>query len=372
MGRFRKSLISGLLGGLLIAAAAIGICYIGGIEPSKFLEKDSAEVPAVTVISSAGEGTQSGTNASDISGEQQIEIPTEEQQGEVLVEEREEAESIHLLFAGDLFLTELLQEKYQRQGIEAAATTRLLERLEAADVFMLNQEFPFGTTGEAMEEKEYTFRIPPSYVTVLQELSVDMVTLANNHVLDFGREPLAETFATLDGAGIPYVGAGNDLSEAKQFKTLEVKGKTIGFLGASRVIPESSWAATKYQSGVFTTYDPTVLLEQIREAKEVCDFVVVCVHWGVERNTEPEDYQISLGRQYIDAGADAVIGSHPHVLQAMEYYQGKPIYYSLGNFIFSNRDYETAMVELTLTDEGCEAQWIPCVSTANQMDLLEE
>lgn len=363
MRRFRKNLISGLLGGVLIAAVLIAICFFSGMMERWFPDMGQAEVPGVTVITPVREDSLEKTEG------QQAEIPIEEQQGEILVEEQEDDNSIHLLFAGDLFLTELLQEKYQRQGMEAAATARLLERLEAADVFMLNQEFPFGTAGEAMEEKEYTFRIHPDYVTVLQELSVDMVTLANNHVLDFGREPLTETFAALNDAGIPYVGAGNDLSEAKQFKTLEVKGKTIGFLGASRVIPESSWAATKYQSGVFTTYDPTQLLAEIQTAKEVCDFVVVYVHWGVEQSEQPEDYQKELARQYIDAGADAVIGSHPHVLQELEYYQGKPIVYSLGNFIFSNRDYETAMVELVLNGEGCEIQWIPCVSTANQMDL---
>ena len=98
--------------------------------------------------------------------------------------------------------------------------------------------------------------------------------------------------------------------------------------------------------------------------------MVVYVHWGVERNTEPEDYQKTLARQYIDAGADAVIGAHPHVLQGIEYYQGKPIFYSLGNFIFANRTYETMMAELTLTDSGVDVRVIPCVSTANQMGLM--
>lgn len=236
---------------------------------------------------------------------------------------------------------------------------------------MLNQEFPFGTTGEAMEDKQYTFRVDPKYASVLPELGADIVTLANNHMLDFGRGPLAETLTALDGAGILHVGAGQNLEEAKALKTMEAVGRVIGFLGATRVIPEHSWTASRSNSGLFTTYDPTKLLGEIQAAKQQCDYVVVYVHWGIERNTEPEEYQKSLARQYIDAGADAVIGAHPHVLQGIEYYQGKPIFYSLGNFIFANRTYETMMAELTITDDGTEVRVIPCVSTANQMGLMD-
>ena len=85
---------------------------------------------------------------------------------------------------------------------------------------------------------------------------------------------------------------------------------------------------------MLTTYDPKILVDEIKKLREQCDYLVVYVHWGIERSERPEDYQRSLGKQYIDAGADVVIGSHPHVLQGVEYYKGKPIVYSLGNFIF--------------------------------------
>ncbi|MCI8862582.1 MAG: CapA family protein [Lachnospiraceae bacterium] len=281
-------------------------------------------------------------------------------------------EGVRLLFAGDLYLTELLQNKYRQSGIGAAADPELLALLQEGDLFILNQEFPFGTTGEAMEEKEYTFRVPPDLVSVPADLGVDLVTLANNHMLDFGRGPLTETLAALDGAGIAHVGAGEDLEAAKALATFEIEGKTLGFLGASRVIPEASWNASRYNSGVFTTYDASQLVEEIKKAKESCDFVAVLVHWGIERNTLPEDYQKTLARQYIDAGADAVIGSHPHVLQGIEYYQGKPIFYSLGNFIFGNGSYESIVAELTLTEGETRVRVIPCASEGNRMRLLKE
>ena len=113
-------------------------------------------------------------------------------------------------------------------------------------------------------------------------------------------------------------------------------------------------------------------MQEIAKAKESCDYVIVMVHWGIERSTEPEEYQKSMARQYIDAGADAVIGSHPHVIQGMECYQGKPICYSLGNFIFSNRSYETMLVSLTLEENGIQVSVIPCQSEANQMRLMED
>ena len=88
--------------------------------------------------------------------------------------------------------------------------------------------------------------------------------------------------------------------------------------------------------GYSTTYDPSILLNEIKAAQGQCDYLVVYVHGGIERNTQPEEYQRTLARQYIDAGADLVVGSHPHVLQGIEYYKGKPILYSLGNFVFGS------------------------------------
>ena len=333
---------------------SILVCLAAGLVEFSGEETKVSEVPQVYVVEP-----------------QELEQDGEGEENPDSVQDAEEQEAT-LLFAGDLFLTDLLQSKYNQQGISAAASDSLLSVLREADIFMLNEEFPFGTTGEPMEEKEYTFRVDPSYSTVLSELGVDIVTLANNHMLDFVRGPLTETLNTLDQAGIAHVGAGENIDEAKALKTFEMDGRTIGFLGASRVIPEHSWNASSGSSGLFTTYDAAALVEQIQKAEESCDFTVVYVHWGIEKNTQPEEYQKTLARQYIDAGADAVIGAHPHVLQGIEFYQGKPIFYSLGNFIFSNGAYETMLVELTVGGTETEIRLIPCVSEANQMRLLEE
>lgn len=381
MKAFFRGVLKGILFCVFMLAAAFGLaCFAGLIEPEfpavPVFEKladirgGEAEVPHVYVVE-----PKEAADSQEEAKIQEEEANKADEEGEASGADASEAvsseeEEISLLFAGDLFLTDLLQSKYGKQGISAAASEELLALTQSADIFMVNQEFPFGTTGEAAADKQYTFRVNPSYVSVLTDLGVDIVTLANNHMLDFGRSPLTETLEILDETGIAHVGAGENLEEAKAWKTFEKGGKTIGFLGASRVIPEHSWNASLAGSGVFTTYDPAALVAQIEKAKEHCDFVVVYVHWGIERSTTPEEYQKSMARQYIDAGADAVIGAHPHVLQGIEYYQGKPICYSLGNFIFSNGTYQTMAAKLCLSEEGTQLRLWPCASEANQMRLL--
>ncbi len=370
MKAFFRGLLLGTIGSVFVIVLAAGVCYFGGLLDFAGAERE--------VLSSSVKSSDKSVGAEMAAGikmepKEDAQEPEEEEPVKPSREEepqKEDENSIRLLFAGDLYLTEILQDKYRRAGIQAAATEELLAFLHDADLFILNQEFPFGTTGEAMEEKEYTFRVSPDLVSVPVELGVDLVTLANNHILDFGRGPLTETLEALDEAGIAHVGGGENLEEAKALKTFEIQGKILGFLGASRVIPEASWNASQYNSGVFTTYDATQLVSEIQKAKESCDFVAVLVHWGIERNTYPEDYQKTLARQYIDAGADAVIGSHPHVLQGIEYYQGKPIFYSLGNFIFNNSAYESILVEFELTGDETKVRVIPCASEGNQMRLL--
>lgn len=363
----------GTVGSLIVLALAVGVCYYSGLLDFAGGEREalSSSVRAAG-FPEAVKREMDSIVQKPADQEEELEEPVQAEAEAPPDSEEVREEGVRLLFAGDLYLTELLQNKYRQSGIGAAADPELLALLQEGDLFILNQEFPFGTTGEAMEEKEYTFRVPPDLVSVPADLGVDLVTLANNHMLDFGRGPLTETLAALDGAGIAHVGAGEDLEAAKALATFEIEGKTLGFLGASRVIPEASWNASRYNSGVFTTYDASQLVEEIKKAKESCDFVAVLVHWGIERNTLPEDYQKTLARQYIDAGADAVIGSHPHVLQGIEYYQGKPIFYSLGNFIFGNGSYESIVAELTLTEGEARVRVIPCASEGNRMRLLKE
>lgn len=257
-----------------------------------------------------------------------------------------------IVFTGDVLLSSYVQNNYDSGGISGVLDQELLNLLNGADITMINNEFPFSTRGTQAEDKQYTFRVNPSYVTALQEMGVDVAGLANNHVLDYGTDALEDTFTTLENAGIAYTGAGRSYEDACRLIRFEKNGKSFGFLAASRVIPVVSWNVENGAPGVFCTYDTTHLVEEIKKAKQQCDYVFVAVHWGVEHTDELTGYQPVMARQFIDAGADGVIGSHPHVLQGMEFYQGKPIFYSLGNFIFNREIERTAAVEITVTPEN--------------------
>ena len=284
-------------------------------------------------------------------------------------------ETLTLLFAGDIYLSSHVLNAYDKAGgVSGILDEKLRNTIDGADIFMANEEFPFSDRGTAASDKEYTFRLLPDRVSVMKAIGPDIVVLANNHAMDYGPEALLDTCRTLNEAGILHVGAGADLEEAKALTVMEVKDKKIGFLAASRVIPDYSWAAGTSSPGMLTTYDPALLLKEIEKAKETCDYLVVYVHWGIEKIENPEEYQRTLGQQYIDAGADIVVGSHPHVLQGIEYYKGKPIIYSLGNFVFGSSIPKTALLEVEITPGTGEQslRLIPAASAAGYTKTLDE
>lgn len=280
-------------------------------------------------------------------GQEELQSPGDTQDVEA------ETREVTLAFAGDVLFDYGFPGRYDAGGIDAVISPELRAVLTDADITMVNHEFCF-STGGVKQDKQYTFRVDPKYVGAFHELGVDIVTLANNHALDYGREALSDTFATLDDAGIMYAGAGETRERARALQTIQSGGRTFGFLAASRVIPESSWNVDNAQPGMFCTYDDTQLCAAITAAKQECDYVTVYVHWGIERDSMPQDYQVTMARHYIDAGADLVIGSHTHCLQGIEFYNGKPILYGMGNFIFNTTINSTMAAQVTV-DENNES-----------------
>ena len=148
-------------------------------------------------------------------------------------------------------------------------------------------------------------------------------------------------------AGITYTE-----ERAKQVEVIEAHGKKYGFIAVSRVIPTADWKVENAVPGLFSCYDTTALVEVIKEAKETCDYVAVYPHWGVEYQAYPEANQTQIAKACIDAGADVVVGSHTHCLQGVSYIEGKPVFYSLGNFIFGQSIDRSAMLEVTIDAAG--------------------
>jgi len=275
--------------------------------------------------------------------------------------------TIVLAFAGDVNLDENSKPvaRYDREnkGIYGGISEELVEEMNNADIFMLNNEFAYSTRGSRIKEKSYTFRAHPKRVEILKEMGVDIVSLANNHALDYGMDALLDTFTTLEEAGIDYVGAGRNMERAKAPVYYTIGDTTIAFVAASRVVYAMDWYATDDRPGMIGTYDPALFVTSIKEAKENSDYVVAYVHWGVERVHEPVKYQKDLAKIYIDAGADAVIGCHPHVMQGIEFYKGKPIAYSLGNYWFNSSKRESGLLKIYLNPDGtADVQLLPVMN----------
>lgn len=266
-----------------------------------------------------------------------------------------------LCFAGDVNFDEnyfpIQYYKDCENGIKDCISADLIQTMQDADIMCLNNEFTYSTGGAPLDNKVYTFRADPSRVEILKELGVDLVGLANNHVYDYGKQALLDTFDTLDNAGIPYVGAGHTLTEAMLPVYMTVDGKTIAFVAASRAEKNKMTPqATETEPGILRCYDTELFLQEIQKAKENADFVIAYVHWGTEYSYELEDVQLTTGKEYLDAGADAVIGAHPHCLQGMEYYNGKPIIYSLGNFWFNEKTLDTMLLQLHFSGDDDSQQ----------------
>ena len=289
-----------------------------------------------------------------------VQIPEIATEPEVVSDVRD----ISIVFTGDICLEYAAPHNYESSGILGILSEDMLAELTSADILMINNEFPFTTSEDKWPDKKYNFKVDPKYVSVLTDMGVDIATLANNHALDYGRSGLTDSITTLESAGIKSSGAGNSLAEASALKTFEVEGKTFGFLSASRVIPSGAWNITDCQTGLFCTYDEKLLVNAITEARSQVDYLFVYVHWGIERVEYPENYERDLATKYIQAGADAVIGTHPHVLQGIEFINGKPVFYSLGNFISSSTINKTMAIKITVKPDGSTVySLIPAAAT---------
>ncbi|WP_434311297.1 CapA family protein [Hominifimenecus sp. rT4P-3] len=309
---------------------------------------------------------------------QEISLP-----GGMAGEEEITGEPIVIRFAGDFCLAEgfAITDALDRRGdIRKCFSEDLLGLMSDADLFVLNNEFTYSNRGTPTEGKDWTFRANPERVSVLNTLGVDMVGLANNHAYDWGEEALLDTVSTLQGAGIVTAGAGKNLEEARKPAYFTYHGRKIAVIAATAVEKMGdreygmTKAATADSAGVFSTIDPANCVETIQEAKANSDFVFVYVHWGTEMTTEIDEDQKELAKAYIDAGADAVVGNHPHILQGFEYYQGKPILYSLGNFWFNSKDRETCMLEFVIQPETMETQmkFLPCLQSGCYTKLITD
>ncbi len=285
-------------------------------------------------------------------------------------------ETFDVSFAGDVLYDpdySPMGHAKSKGGVLECIDPEVVEYLRASDVLLINNEFSVGTRGTPLAGKTWTFQASPDSLQIHKDLGADIVSLANNHVYDYGEIGFLDTLDHLETAGIPYVGAGRNLDEAKQAQYFIVNGVKIGIVAASRA--EKVYftpVATDDSAGIMGTYESADFLDAIREADAQCDILIVNVHWGTENSVTLESAQKTMAHEYIDAGADAVIGGHTHCVQGMEFYNGKPIAYSIGNFWFSSYTLDSCVVTLRIDGNlNVETRFLPLIQEGCETHLLE-
>ena len=264
-----------------------------------------------------------------------------------------------ITFVGDLMVAGKVGRLARQQGSDCLLA-RVAPLLRADALTVGNLECAVAASGRR-QDKRYTFRARPDLLPGLRRSGLEAVSLANNHTLDYGTAGLLATLRHLQEAGLGAVGAGANQAQAFRPLLVNAGGRRLALLAASRVLPTTRWRAGPRRPGLAQAYEPALLLAAIKAARPQADLVAVYLHWGQEGALSPTAGQRRLARQCIGAGADLVVGCHPHVLQGFEYYRGKLVAYSLGNFLFSSTDRTSVLLQCTLQDGRLQARLVPCL-----------
>ncbi len=297
-----------------------------------------------------------------------------------LAQGRPGAPSVTIAAAGDTVLGFNLQDHFDEQLALGRTRTELFDLyvrgirdvLAQADLAIVNLECPFTERGEKLT-KNFNFRARAEMVEVLKRASIDAVTVANNHAMDYGVDGMNDTRATLDKAGIAHFGTGDNLAGARRPLIVERNGLTIGFLGyyfqdaADMLEPAAIYALDDKPgaAGVYTDLRQikAMVSEDVAALAADVDAVIPFFHWGKESQYLVRDYQIEIAQLCIRRGARAVLGAHPHRLQGVQVFDGAPIFYSLGNFIYGGvknpGDTLTMIAQLTIDRERVTASVVP-------------
>jgi poly-gamma-glutamate synthesis protein (capsule biosynthesis protein) len=223
--------------------------------------------------------------------------------------------------------------------------------LAGFDLTVGNLECVVSTLGARIPGKQYTFEANPRGFDRLVAAGFDIVSVANNHSGDYGKDAFSDMLAKLPTNNITPLGGGANLTAAHTPVIKRVHSTTVGFLGYCEINP-NNFAATASTPG-HAWLDPTLMQTDIKALRPQVDFLIVFTHWGIEYQLVETSHQQAMARLAVDAGADFVVGGHPHVIQPNETYHGKPIVYSLGNFVFDEMWGDAAVGQaLTITVQG--------------------
>jgi gamma-polyglutamate biosynthesis protein CapA len=269
-------------------------------------------------------------------------------------------QKLTMTMVGDVMMGRHVEEVTKRHGADYLFR-HVKPYFDASDYVSGNFEHPIlkdDVNKYEKAEKSIHLRTDMDAIHAVKNAGFTVMNLANNHLMDYGEEGLRDTLDVFDRYNMEYVGGGENRKEAKEhINYQDVNGVRVATLGFTDAFVEGS-IATKDRNGLLSA-NPDVLFDMIEKAKNEdhgnADLVVVNVHWGQEYDTEATPRQKALAKAMVDAGADIIIGHHPHVLQSFDVYKDGIIFYSLGNFVFDQgwtRTKDSAMVQYNLTEDG--------------------
>ncbi|MBZ4687243.1 MAG: hypothetical protein PWQ96_814 [Clostridia bacterium] len=312
--------------------------------------------------------------------EPQVNNKNTEQQKTFQVQQKEDL-SVDFLAVGDIMLARKVGRLMDTNGINYPFSL-ISEKINRFDIAFGNLESPIAEGGKPLPEKGICFRAKPAAATALKNAGFDIVSLANNHAVDYDGEALLETISLLEKNNIKWVGAGKNITQALQPVIMDKNGVKLGFLAFSDMADifysysyRRIFRATDEQSGVAPMYEE-IMTQEVEKLRKKVDIIVVSLHWGREYMHKPEQEQRLLAKKLIDCGADLIVGHHPHVLQGIERYKHGLIAYSLGNFVFDQRHEVTnqgLMLHVKFSPLGIENfEVLPLLIENCQVKLAEE
>lgn len=276
--------------------------------------------------------------------------------------------SVHLRAVGDILLAGPMAKVLRKQGRDYPFA-QMRDVLREADLTFGNLECCLSRRGRPIP-KQFNFRGDPDDAQALKSNGFGIVSMANNHSWDYGRDALLDTQQCVRALGVETVGAGANREEAHRLVVVERKGLRIGFLAYLGLIP--ALVAESATEPSVSMASVSVIRREVAEARKRVDVLIVSLHAGQEGAPKPTPRQRSFAEAAINGGADLVIGHHPHVRQPLIYYHGKPICYSLGNFVFSTAGRGSgAMLDATLSRHHVVARLVPLVLDGPQPRLAE-
>lgn len=336
---------------LLLAAGAYAVVYQFNANDSESVLNEvnrDAEIPVDNVSTSddSVSGNISVTTESETTSPQQAIVDNTEQTTQQANEEVQEPE-LRFMAVGDIMLGRGVGMRLQKAGDYKKAFEKVSDYFSMGDVLFANLETPLTSSTHGLDKKrKIVLKGNPEAVSALTSAGFNLISLSNNHMMDYYEKGLQDTMELLSKNGIIYAGGGKDIEDARKLAIKEVNGIKVGLLAYTDMAeltfagdPYLSFAAGTEKSGVVPRKYETIK-EDILKARGQVDILAISLHWGVEESFTITQDQVEFAHNLIDDGADVILGHHPHQFQGMEMYKGKPIMYSMGNFLFDQNDSE--------------------------------